>query len=109
MPDPSANGAPGGTIQDDAEAQLTLRGLWRSVRKNWWLVAAICVAVTLGATFYTLGQKKIYESTATIQIDPKPPSPLGKEVQSVVDFGANYWENKEYFQTQVTVIQSMRV
>ncbi|MEZ4372050.1 MAG: polysaccharide biosynthesis tyrosine autokinase, partial [Polyangiaceae bacterium] len=81
-----------------------------ALRKNWGWVAAAAVLSTLVATFYTLGETRIYEASATILFDPKPPRPLGDEVQAVVDMGSgNYWNNKEYYKTQYWVIQSRRV
>jgi succinoglycan biosynthesis transport protein ExoP len=83
---------------------------WRTVRKYWATTVATALAIALGVTFYTLGQTKIYQATATVQFDPTPPRPLGKDVETVVDMGAgNYWNNREYYETQYKIIQSMRV
>ena len=82
--------------------------VWGAIRKGWVIIAALTLAATLVATFYTLGQTKIYESEATILFDPQPPRPLGTQVQAVVDVGGEYWNNKEYYKTQFWVIQSMR-
>ena len=84
--------------------------LWTAIRKRLPAAIAVTVAVFLGMTFYTLGQKKIYRASTTLQIDPNPPQPLGKQVQTVVDLGAgNYWSNKEYYETQFKVMQSHKV
>jgi capsular exopolysaccharide synthesis family protein len=84
--------------------------LWHTVRKYWATALATTLAVALAVSFYTLGQTRIYEATSTIQFDPNPPRPLGKDVDTVVDMGVgSYWNNREYYETQYKVIQSMRV
>lgn len=78
---------------------------WRYLRKHWGLGVAVALAVVLCDIFFTLGQRRIYEATATILIDPAPPRPLGKDVQAVVDVGnGSYWSNKEYFETQTKLL-----
>jgi succinoglycan biosynthesis transport protein ExoP len=83
---------------------------WRLVRKHWATALATALAISLAVTFYTLGQKKIYVAQATVQLDPSPPRPLGKDVQSVVDLGVgDRWGNREYCETQYRIMQSLRV
>ena len=65
--------------------------VWQAVRKHWPLVLA-AMAVTVAATiFYLAGKPIIYRSTATVLIDPMPPSPLGKGMQQVGDPFGWYW------------------
>jgi capsular exopolysaccharide synthesis family protein len=67
------------------------------------------LAISLAVTFYTLGQTKIYVTSSTVQFDPTPPRPLGKDMQAI-DMGAgDRWGNREYCETQYKIIQSMRV
>lgn len=88
----------------------SLLTVWRAIRKNWLLVFAVTLAVASGATFFTLSQKKIYRAEGTIQIDPRPPRPLGDEVKGVVEMGTSaYLNNREYYETQYRIIKSMRV
>jgi len=57
-----------------------------------------------------MGQRRIYEATATLLIDPAPPRPLGKDVQTVVDVGnGSYWNNKEYFETQTKILSGLAI
>src|SRR5260370_32480087 len=96
--------------QLETEAPFSARQLIRTLRKSWPMVVAITAAVSLFATFYTLGQTRIYRASATVVIDPNPPKPLGKDVQNLVDMGTGaYWSNKEYYETQFKIIQSRRV
>jgi polysaccharide biosynthesis transport protein len=84
--------------------------IWHTVRKHWTTAVMTALAMTLGVTFYTLGQTKIYSAAATIQFDPNPPRPLGQKVETVVEMGSgSYWDNHEYYETQYKIIQSMRV
>ncbi len=82
----------------------------RSVRKHWLLGSIVVICVVTATLFYTIGQKKIYRATATVQVDPTPPRPLGKDVQGVVDMGAgSYWSNKEYAVTQLELLRGRGV
>lgn len=87
---------------------VTAAQLWKATRKHWALVVFVAVACAVGTTFYALGEKTLYRSTATLLIDPNPPQPLGKELDKVVDFSA-YWSNKEYYETQFEVIKSRAI
>ncbi|HKO95109.1 MAG TPA: GumC family protein, partial [Polyangiaceae bacterium] len=83
---------------------------WKVLRKRWAWAITIAVLVVAGAAFYTAGQKRIYLASCTIQIDPKPPKPLGQDVQAIVDVGSSaYWANAEYYKTQFQIIQSQAV
>jgi capsular exopolysaccharide synthesis family protein len=79
------------------------------VRKYWLTSLATALTISLATTFYTLGLTKIYEASATIQFDPSPPRPLGKNVDTIFDNGmGSFWANREYYETQYKVLQSMR-
>ncbi len=109
MTDATTNGAPR-QVPDRVDPGVGQAVIWHMVRKNWVTAVVATLLVTLGVTFYTLSQTKIYQAAATIQFDPNPPKPLGAKVETVVDMGAgNYWDNHEYYETQYKIIQSMRV
>lgn len=110
MHSPSSNTSTPLAGRDDLESHLSPLQVWHAIRKRRVLATSIATAVLLAVTFFTLGEKKIYEASATIQIDPKPPQPLGNDVQQVVDMGTgNFWSNKEYYQTQFAIISSHRI
>jgi capsular exopolysaccharide synthesis family protein len=99
-------GAAGGL---EAQGQ-SLLAVWHALRKYWSISAAVATTVMLAVAFYAMGQTKIYRSSATIQVDPSAPKPLGKDVQTVVDMGAgDYFANREYLETQYKIIQSKRI
>lgn len=103
---PSAAPAARPSLEDSRWSPLVL---WIAIRKHWIIVVATTLAVSLMVTFYTLGQKRIYECSATVLFDPQPPRPLGNQVLSSVDFSGEYWSQKEYYKTQYWVIQSQRI
>ena len=93
-----------------AESAFNIVVAWQTVRKHWVTALATALIVSLSVAFYTLGQKKIYQATATVQFDPSPPRPLGRGVDAVVDMGAgSYWNNREYYETQYKILTSMRI
>lgn len=94
---------------DEADGLLSPVQAWRTIRKNWMVIVILAAVVTLTVTFYTLGQRKIYRATATLQLEPRPLQPLGNSVQAVVQPSSNYWDNKEYYATQHNIIQSRHV
>lgn len=89
---------------------VDLHAFWQVLRKDIRLILVVAGLVFVGVVFYTLEQTRIYRTTATLQIDPSPPSPLGHDVQTVVKLGSDsYWDNREYYETQFKILQSRRV
>jgi len=98
----------GASIEEDRG--IDVFAILRTLRKRWMLVSGITLAIALAVTFYTLGQKKIYQASATILFDPNPPRPLGRDMDTMVDMGGgNYWNNKEYYETQYELMKSIRL
>lgn len=84
--------------------------VWRTVRKHWTTALAAALLISVSIAFYTLGQTKVFEATATLHFDPNPPRPLGGKVETVVDMGSGpVWDTREYMETQYQILQSMRV
>jgi succinoglycan biosynthesis transport protein ExoP len=89
---------------------MNLLAAWRVIRKYWVTTFAVMLTIVVTTTFYTLGQTKTYEASITILFDPSPPRPLGKQVDTIFDNGTgNFWANREYYETQYKVLQSMRL
>ncbi|MFZ5893980.1 MAG: GumC family protein [Myxococcota bacterium] len=94
----------------DAEPSLGFLAIWRAVRKYWPTAVLAFAAIALASTFFTLSRTKIYQAQATLELDPNPPRPLGKEVDAFSDMGVGtYLDNREYYGTQFKIITSMRV
>ncbi|MFO0555097.1 MAG: polysaccharide biosynthesis tyrosine autokinase [Polyangiaceae bacterium] len=89
---------------------VDLLAIWRPVRKYWLTVIALMIAVAVAVGFYTMGQRRIYEASASVQFDPNPPRPLGSKVDTVVEMGSGaVWDTREYYETQYQIIQSRRI
>ncbi len=84
--------------------------LLRAVKKQWLLIAIALATSVVAALLYTSRQTRIYEAVATVQFDPQPLAPLGNQIATVHDTGADsYWSNLEYFATQHQIITSRKV
>ncbi len=93
--------------QDTQVAALDqVRVLW----KHRWIILA-CVAVTLCIdALWVLRQPKIFAASATVQFEPNPPRPLGRQVEEVDTSGVgSYWNLREYYETQYRVARSRGV
>jgi capsular exopolysaccharide synthesis family protein len=92
------------------EAAINHVVVWRMVRKHWAIALSTAAIIVVAVIFHTLGQKRIYQASATIQFDPHPPRPLGSNVEAVVELGAgSFWDVRDYYETQYKIIQSRRV
>lgn len=90
--------------------ELTLAEVSSAVRRNAWLALSVTVLSVCLAAAFSLSRTRIYEASATLQIDPHAPAPLGRGVEGVVELGAgNYWANVEYYNTQHELIRSLPV
>ncbi len=97
---------PAGESNDSVESRFSLSELWLAIRNNWWLVVLVSVVAIAGAFFYTSKQVRMYRAHATLRFEPRAPRPLGEDVRSVVDMEADYWNRKEYYNTQYWVIRA---
>jgi succinoglycan biosynthesis transport protein ExoP len=82
--------------------------LLRAVQKNWFLVAIAVVGSLAGTWVYTERVTRVYQATATVQLDPQPLMPLGNQPgnQSGPE---SYWSNQEYFATQHQILTSRKI
>jgi capsular exopolysaccharide synthesis family protein len=97
-------------LATEDEEQIDIRRYLRIVLKRLWQILLVTVLVVGAVTFYTLRLPKIYRATSIIQIDPRAPQVLGREVEEVSELGTgSYWSNKEYYETQYKVIKSRNV
>ena len=105
---PSTWGSAKASTSEDSEFGLSPALMLLSVRKHWVfmvLALALCLA---GASFYTARQTRIFEATATIQMDPQPLMPLGN--QPGKESGPeSFWSNQEYFATQHQILTSRTI
>jgi succinoglycan biosynthesis transport protein ExoP len=88
---------------------FTALQIWQVLRKHWGLMLAAMAAAAIATTFYLMGRTTIYRSSATVLIDPMPPSPLGKGMHQAGDPWGWYWSEQVYLQTQSKVLTSRHV
>lgn len=89
--------------------ELDLGAFIRTALQHWRMILVIAAAVTLGVSFFVLGQTKIYRASLSIKIEPSAIRPLGKDVQTPGDGSGAYWANKEYYETQYKILSSRKV
>lgn len=95
---------------EDAEPEIDLRRYLRILDRRKWVILVFLAVVVAGVTAWTLRQTPIYRATATVQVDLRAPSVLGREVEQVEELGTgSYWNNQEYLTTQLKVVQSREV
>lgn len=83
-----------------------LRLLWKH---RWIILSGIAIALCVDA-LWVLRQPKIYAASTSVQFDPNPPRPLGRQVEEVETGGAgSYWNLREYYETQYRVAKSRGV
>jgi succinoglycan biosynthesis transport protein ExoP len=93
--------------QDDGTRSIAqlLRALW----KNRYLILAVTALTTVLVTLWTLKQPKVYAASTTVEFDPNPPRPLGRNINDVSSGLETYWSTREYYLTQYQVLQSQRI
>ena len=80
------------------------------LRKRIWVVAAVIALGVTAVVFYTLSREKIYEATASVEIDPNPPQVFGAKFEEVVRLGPqSTWQNTEYYNTQLDIIRGYQL
>ena len=88
--------------------RVDFREIWTSAKKHPELFFAVFLSTCALAFFYVLGTARMYKAEAMLRLDPSPPRPLGERVE-LVDHTGNVWARREFYQTEVRVLRSMRV
>jgi capsular exopolysaccharide synthesis family protein len=90
-------------------AAFDLKRSLRILAKRKWLALAFFLAVMAAVLIHTKRQKPIYEAQVIVLIERTPPRVLTGTAE-VVELGSNnYWSNKEYYQTQYSIIRSQEI
>ncbi|MDP9148509.1 MAG: polysaccharide biosynthesis tyrosine autokinase [Myxococcota bacterium] len=107
-PSPATRRATTGTPTPDSGGALL--GILQAIRKHWTLVAA-CVLLASGlALLYGKSQRKIYQASSMLEINPHAAQPLGDKGTDALEMGAGLsWDTREYYETQYRIITSERV
>lgn len=77
---------------------------YNTLKKNWLSIAAFTLIFSLACTWYIYSKTSIYQATATLLIQEEQKSALSIEEVYGVDT-----TKKEYFQTQVAILQSNHI
>lgn len=81
----------------------------RALRKHWPIVVA-CVLLGSGISLvYSKSIPRTYQASAMVELNPNPPRPLSDKVDTVLTVGGDYFDNREYFETQLKIITSSKV
>lgn len=99
---------PSGQLVDAAATALVAFG--KAVRKQWTLVLA-CTLLAAGlGLLYSKSAQKVYQASALLEIDPHVTQPLGEKDNELLDLGTgNYWDTRDYYETQYKIMASDRV
>ena len=90
--------------------EIDLYGYLLLLQKRIWSVVTVFAVIVVGVVIWTLRQPRIYQGSATLDIEQSAPQVLGSKVEEVVDQGGgNFWYSKEYYETQYKIIVSRAV
>jgi len=81
----------------------------RALLKYRWLALAVALTVPVLTLFWSLRQPNMYAATCTVEYDPNPPQPLGRDVEDVASPVLNFWASQEFYETQNRIIASQTV
>ena len=93
----------------DPESTFDLRLVLRVLRTRALLVLLVAAAVAGGVAAWSAQLPSIYQAVCTIEYNPNPPRPLGREVEDVGDPVQGYFATREYFETQNRILESRRI
>ncbi|HEY8430072.1 MAG TPA: polysaccharide biosynthesis tyrosine autokinase [Sandaracinaceae bacterium] len=88
---------------------LDVREYLRVIWTYKWLILALTAVVGAAVIFWTLRQPKVYQATCTIEYDPNPTTPLGREIEDPANPIGSFWMSREFFATQNRIIASRTV
>ncbi len=86
---------------DKQEQEIDLKVYWHIVKRHLWSILGLATMVALLATLIVFKMPPVYQSTASLMIDPQQSKVLmmgdAYDIQSA---------NEEYFETQIEIIKS---
>ncbi|MBP9088250.1 MAG: hypothetical protein KBG15_19160, partial [Kofleriaceae bacterium] len=99
---PSASAAIG---DDDEALSFDFARYLKALRKYAWVLAAIMALAITGAVLYTQRLTRIYQATASVQIDPRLPDLLGQGQEMM----ATSTGTLDYYKQQLRILASYRL
>jgi len=93
----------------EREGGIELRVIVDILNRSKYLIISIMIGTLVVVGLVTYKQTRIYEGVCTIEYDPMPPRPLGREVEGVYDPLINLWMSREWYETQNRVLASQTI
>ncbi len=91
------------SINDDDEAlSFDFSRYFKALRKYAWVLAALMALAITGSVLYTGRLTRIYQATASVQIDPRLPDVLGQGQEMM----ANSTGTLDYYKQQLRILGS---
>jgi succinoglycan biosynthesis transport protein ExoP len=107
--EPVTNPTQASAAGDEELLSIDIGRYLTAVRKYKWVILAIVAVSITGAVFYTSRQTKIYQATASVQIEPRLPDVLGQG-QDIIALGAgNVSATLEYYKSQLEILGSRQL
>lgn len=100
---------PANNAREAASDSVEILDVLRLLYARKFLILGVATAVGIGVFFWTLSLPKVYQATCTIEYDPSPPRPLGREVEDVALPIVNVWMTREWYETQNMIIASRSI
>lgn len=79
--------------------------LWE---RKWWLLLGIVLGIVLSVTIM-LRQRPVYRAECTLEYNPFPARPLGRDIEDVTAPVLRVWKLGEWYETQNEIIQSRAI
>ena len=96
------------SAEDPGEINLT--HYLQILRKRIWVVGAVLALGVTAVVFYSISREKVYEATASVEIDPQAPQVFGTKFEEVVRLGPqSTWQSTEYYNTQLDIIRGYQL
>ncbi len=98
------NGTPPNSLQMNQGELIRFGHHFKTLKKNWLSIVAFTLIFSLTCTWFIYSKKSVYQATATLLIQDEQKSALSIEEVYGVDT-----TKKEYYQTQIAILQSNHI
>jgi capsular exopolysaccharide synthesis family protein len=109
----NANKGPPYGVADVMSDQTSPGGalaLLKTLRKHWPIVASATLLAIGAGLLISKSSTRIYQSSSLVEIEPRASQPLGDKGNEMLEMGTdNYWDTRDYYETQYKIVQSDRV
>ncbi len=103
LPRDDGTGVPAGS---QATEESRFRDYWRIIRKRAGLITVVFGVAVVASLVVTISATRLYEGTATIQIERQVPKVAPVHEVQQVDPSGSYWDKYDYYETQFEILKS---